>query len=322
MTAFFKQEFHTTSGRVISQNCKPYLILELGLNHNRDEKILTGMIEQAAELKADAIKLQSYTSEKFIQKQNEKCKGLLEIFQALELSQSLHETAQKTAVKCGLDFFSTPLSADWVKNLAGLNTEFFKIASGDLMNYELLQTCISHKNIPLIISTGAALLADIEKTVSYLHFQRKTDVLFLHCVSLYPTPPEKANIARIQRLKELTGALVGFSDHTAESTASFGAVCAGARVIEKHFTLDRNLPGPDQKISADPATIKDLRKKIDEAFNLCGEGKDSHPEEFASDFFGKRALYITGNGIRAMRPKDPSQMPAEEYFTYLHERNT
>lgn len=321
MNHFFQQEFRTTSGKIIANSQKPYLILELGLNHNRDKATLKEMVERAGELGADAVKLQSYTTEKFINKDYEKCRGLFDIFAGLELSLEMHALAKETAQKCGIDFFSTPLSVDWVDKLADLKTEFFKIASGDLNNYELLQACLAHNHVPLIISTGAAKLTDIERTAAFMHFNGKRDVIFLHCVSLYPTPNNKANIARVQTIQKLTGAVVGFSDHTAGSTAAFAAVSAGARIIEKHYTLDQNMPGPDQKISANPAMIKDLRAQIDLAFEIAGEGKDSHPEEFNADFYGKRALYPTSEKLHALRPRDPDFTNADEYFSELHKKN-
>ena len=133
----------------------------------------------------------------------------------------------------------------------------------------------------------------------------------LHCVSLYPTPEAKANIARIARLAALlppgAEAPLGFSDHTAGTAAAFAAVSAGAQIIEKHFTLDKNLPGPDQKMSFDPYEMSTLRQQIDLAHSIRGnrENADCFSEETAGDYYGKRSLYEFEGQKLAMRPRHP-----------------
>lgn len=300
----------------ISKQRKPFLIAELGLNHNRDLEIGKRMISKAASCGANAVKLQSYSTEKFIRPNNPKIKNLYEIFKGLELTFENHEVLKRSAQNEGVEFFSTPLSVDWVQKLKRLDAPAIKIASGDLQNFQLLLETMNQKKAwPLIISTGAAKFSEIINTADILQNKKKFDVIFMHCVSLYPTPIEKVNLGRMTRIENELGCLVGFSDHTEKNWAAFAAVAAGAVVIEKHFTLDRNMLGPDQKLSCEPSQFSLLREKINMAYEMTQGEADSWPQEFEADFYGKRSLYKTNDGLMAMRPRDPD-FPKDSEFPF------
>ncbi|MDH5720865.1 MAG: N-acetylneuraminate synthase family protein [Spirochaetia bacterium] len=297
----------------ISLKSQPYLTAEIGLNHNNDIELAQKLIREAAKAGADGVKFQSYTTDLFINKNEPKIKELYQIFQKYELSKEAHSILQKTAHDEGIDFFSTPLSIDWVKNLNELNVPFFKIASGDINNFQLILEILK-TNKPVIISTGAASLDEIEKTSALCRLWPNINAVFLHCVSMYPVEKKSLNLINIAYLSERLNALTGFSDHSIGYEAAFAAVSTGAVFIEKHFTFDKNLPGPDHKLSADPSELKILREKINMAHDMRGELKKSAlPEETKADFFGKRSLYNIDGKLTAMRPRQ-EHLPKDSDF--------
>ncbi len=300
------QSAATPATRVISEKEKPFLIAEVGLNHNRDIVLAKKMVDAAREVGIDAIKLQSYTTRLFINRQFENVHALYDIFSGLELDLDFHRTLRDYTVAAGLTFFSTPLTEDWVFHLADLGVSVLKIASGDLNNWPLLKAA-TKTTIPLIVSTGAHDHDEVLHAVDFLRTQASSRFALMHCVSLYPTPKKKAHLARMARLQEIapTQTPVGFSDHTEGSEAAFAAVAMGAQIIEKHFTLDKSLPGPDQKMSSNPEEMRHLREQIDLAWEIRGraENCDCHEEEKAGDYFGKRSLYIFEGKETAMRPR-------------------
>lgn len=342
MPPFFKSQIEPAgSAKKISADQKPYLIAEIGLNHNSDNDLTKRMIEAAAKSGADAVKFQSYTATLFVDPQNQKAAGLYNIFASLELSLEQHLLFQKEAKNCGLDFFSTPLTADWVERLDQIDTAMFKIASGDLRNEELLMAVTSFKR-PLIISTGNSTKEEINRTRAFLEYRNFPNAAFLHCISAYPTPPHHTNLQSIEYLKSF--ALAGFSDHSAGVEAPFAAAAMGASIIEKHFTLDTALEGPDHAISSNPQTFAEVRKKIDLAHEMRGEARETPFEpEKGSDFFGKRSLYylqagrgsqrgsldgggeesgsVPGGGWRAMRPRLQGEPLDSDYLELLHREN-
>lgn len=287
--------------RKLTRESKPYLVAEIGLNHNADLEIGKKTIQKAKESGADAVKFQTYKTEEFIDQTNKDVKFLFDIFKQYELDESLHREFQKTALDLGLDFFSTPLTVSAVDLLESLNVPVYKIASGDIVNKQLLDKCIQTKK-PMIVSTGAALPEEVTRAIELLK-SHQTSVCLLHCVSLYPTPFQKINLNSIPFYLDTTPFLVGFSDHSEGTLASSIAVGMGATVIEKHFTLDENLPGPDHKISMNPETFQKLANDLHSAYQMRGEyGKNVHIEETNGWFYGRRSLYKKENSIIALRP--------------------
>ncbi|TGN10485.1 N-acetylneuraminate synthase family protein [Leptospira ilyithenensis] len=302
--------------QVLTRNTKPYLIAEIGLNHNNDSEIGKKTIRAAKEAGADAVKFQSYVTEDFVDPKNQEAKFLFDIFKEYELSETKHREFQKTAIEEGLDFFSTPLDSISVDLLVSLKVPVLKIASGDIVNYPLLKKAIDTK-LPLVVSTGAALPFEVTRALD-LFKEENAEIALLHCVSLYPTPANKANLQTIPYFLETTPYVVGFSDHTDGFLAASVAVGLGASIIEKHFTLDRSLPGPDHTISLDPEGFKLLTKYIHDAHSMRGVfGKNTHSEETNGWFYGRRSLYKKESGIVAMRPalhtKDKTVLEAWDY---------
>ena len=172
------------------------------------------------------------------------------------------------------------------------------------MNNILFLNQIINKDKPIFISTGAASFSEIEKSVLFFKNHFFKDLIVLHCVSLYPTPWEKINLNRMIQIQKKFDVISGFSDHTIGTKASEYVSLLGGCVIEKHFTLDKNLPGPDHQLSVIPHELASIRKKIDVAFYMRKSSqKDSWLEEFTADYFGKRSLYKVDGKIIPMRPR-------------------
>ena len=315
---FFLPKIHSQySSNIISKINRPYLIAEIGLNHNNDMNLATKMIQVAAQCGANAVKLQSYTTDIFINKQIPGVEGLYSIFKKYELTYSEHGILQDEARKAGVDFISTPLTEDWVDHLTQLKVPFIKIASGDINNYLLLKE-VAKKKVPVIISTGNSNIIEIEKAAAFFKIYGKKDVIFLHCISQYPASSHILNLSTISYLSERLNALTGFSDHSEGSDAAFASVILGAVVVEKHFTLDKTLPGPDHIISAVPEELKEIREKMDLAHLMRGEPReDAYSEEKGGDVLGKRSIYTINGQKIAMRPRKQGLPKDSDFFDLI-----
>ncbi len=310
---FFNRSFQTRNHR-ISDDSPVYLVAEIGLNHNGDLSLAKKTMEAAKESGSNAVKFQFYSTDFFIHSA-EKIAPLKEIFQKNEVSVKGAKELKLHADSLGIDFFATPLSLDWVSHLDDLDVPFIKVASGDLNNYQMLYAITSRKR-PVIISNGAASLEDFSRTVSFLEYRKFRDAMFLYCVSLYPADLDLLRMDTIDQMQQLSGALIGFSDHTRSTLAPFAAVIKGARIIEKHFTLDKSLPGPDHSISANPEEFKEIRKKIDLATAMKGVKEAPHDAEVKNDYYGKRSIYRVGSKFYALRPREKN-MPMDSDFDQI-----
>ncbi|MDH4262290.1 MAG: N-acetylneuraminate synthase family protein [Spirochaetia bacterium] len=318
MDDYFLNKIHSQySSNIISQKNRPYLIAEIGLNHNRDIELAQKMIHEAASCGANAVKFQSYTTDLFINNQVPDARVLYSIFKKYELNYVDHEILQNEAKKVGLDFISTPLTVDWVEHLAMLKAPFIKIASGDINNYLLLKEVVK-KKVPLIISTGNSKLSEIASAASFFRVFNKKDVIFLHCISEYPASTHILNLSTIPFLHDQLKALIGFSDHSDGSDAAFASVLLGAVVVEKHFTLDKSLPGPDHAISSTPAELREIRKKIDLALIMRGEPRtEPYQEEKSGDVLGKRSIYNINGKLIPMRPRKHGLPKDSDYLDMI-----
>jgi N,N'-diacetyllegionaminate synthase len=240
---------------------KIYYIAEIGLNHNGDIKLAKKMIKAAKASGADAVKFQSIKANKLVSPNIfsdlidgyglDGVKTVGDFWEKVSINKDFHIEISEYSQKLEIEFISTPFDFDSVDLLEEINIKKYKIASGDLTHYPLLEY-ISKKKKPVILSTGASTLEEIRNSIEQLKISGCEDLTLLHCISLYPTPPEKANLNAILKLKSHFKLPVGFSDHTIGYHVSIAAIAIGAQVIEKHFTTDKNLPGPDQSISASP----------------------------------------------------------------------
>jgi len=248
------------------------VIAEIGLNHEGDFALAESMLKAAARAGAHAVKFQTIVPDKLVSTLQ---KAAIDLFARFQFSRDQFRRLKELADREGVIFLSTPFDIESAEFLDPL-VPAFKIASGDNNHWPLIEA-VAKTGKPLLISTGLADLAAVGRTKDFVHGvwarEKKCPgaLVFLHCVSLYPTPPDQANLFSISFLKEALGTTVGYSDHTLGIDAAVLAVALGARVIEKHFTLDKNHSDfPDHAISMDPADLALLCRKITETETLLG----------------------------------------------------
>jgi len=247
-----------------------FVIAEAGVNHNNKLALAFKMINEAKKAGADAIKFQTFITKNMQLKnsikpnyqKNIKKLNYYEIIKSLEPSFKDQKKLQQYCKRKGIIFLSTPYDEYSADFLDKLNVPLFKIASTDLTNYFLL-THIAKKKKPIILSTGLATSQHVDESVNLLKkLHMKNKLILLHTISDYPVKSTEVNLKIIPEYIRKYNVTVGFSDHTQGDIASLGAIALGARVLEKHFTLDRTLPGPDQSSSLEPSELKDWIKKI------------------------------------------------------------
>jgi len=268
---------------------KVFIVAEVGNNHEGDFELAKKLVCTAAECGVDAVKFQTFLPELFISNSNLERLNKLRSFQ---LSFAHFEFLSRLANDCGIEFFSTPFdipSANFLNRIQPI----FKIASGDNNFFQLIKTVMAFDK-PVIISTGLASLKDIEAIYSLFESQDKTHLLsLLHCVSSYPTPPCQANLLAIRSLAaRFLVSSIGYSDHVAGIQTAIYSVAVGARIVEKHFTLDKMQSSfRDHELSADPAEMRALVQEIRKLESWLGDGsKILQPCESAMRVEGRRSI--------------------------------
>lgn len=262
---------------------KTMIIAEAGVNHNGDINLAKKLIDAAAAAGADLVKFQTFNTDLLVTQTIDQAKyqavntGVGEtqyqMLKRLELSNAQHlELIRYCDVK-DIGFFSTAFDTDSLAFLASLGQKIFKIPSGEITNYPYL-VCVGRLGGKVIMSTGMATLPEIEAALDVLEDAGtpRSRVTVLHCTTAYPTPMQEVNLNAMKSMGSLFGVEVGYSDHTVGIEVSVAAVALGATIIEKHFTLDRNLPGPDHKASLEPEELKQLVSSIRNIESALGDG--------------------------------------------------
>ena len=275
----------------IGRECRPYVLAEIGINHGGDVELAEKMIRVASESGADGVKFQTFRADDLVSR--DKSPEYWELFSKCELDKSAHERLRDMAHKVGLAFISTPFSFRDVDLLMEVGVPAFKIASGDLTNHPLVDY-VARMGLPVILSTGMSGLDEVREAREVLLNSGCQNLVILHCVSRYPTPPAELNLGAIRVLETEFPEIIGFSDHTEGTWAAPAAVALGARFIEKHFTLDRGLPGPDHALSAEPCELKTIVEACRNVFDSLGEGvKEPSELELKNRHLGRKGLYAT-----------------------------
>ncbi len=255
------------------ENNHVLIIAEAGVNHNGDIKLAKKMVDLASDAGVDIVKFQTFKSENLVTKNaamaNYQVQNIgkedsqLAMLKKLELSESDFEDLQKYCVEKKVKFFSTGFDLESLAFLQTLKMGLWKIPSGEITNYPYLEF-IGKFNYPVILSTGMSNLQEIEEAMKVLidSGTTKENITVLHCNTDYPTPFQDVHLNAMTTIKDSLKVKIGYSDHTPGTEISVAAVAMGATVIEKHFTLDKNLPGPDHKASLDPDELKSLVKQI------------------------------------------------------------
>ena len=259
------------------------IIAEAGVNHNGDIGMARRMVHEAKKAGADYVKFQTAVPELVISAFAPKAEyqkettgsgqSQLEMCKAIHLPLSDYKELKELCDSEGIGFMSTPFDLVSIDCLAALGMDYWKIPSGEITNLPYLRK-IGALGAKVIMSTGMATLAEVEEAVKVLEDAGtpRSSVILLHCTTQYPAPYESVNLRAMDALASLGCAAVGYSDHTIGTTVSVAAVGLGAKVIEKHFTLDRNLPGPDHRASLEPHGLKQLVDEIRIAESALGSG--------------------------------------------------
>ena len=299
-----------------------YIVAELSANHNGSLEIAKESIKVAKEIGANAVKLQTYTpdsltlncnKEDFIIKGGTLWDGktLYQLYKEAMTPWEWHEELFNYAKEIGIDIFSTPFDKTAVDFLEQFNPIAYKIASFEITDYELVRYTAS-KGKPIIISTGIATIEEIQDVVEICRSVGNNDIILLKCTSAYPAPLEDANLARIPNLAQTFGVVAGFSDHTLGTTAPIVATTLGAKVIEKHFILDKSLGGPDAAFSLDKEEFAQMVKAVRDTEKLIGKIDYSLNEKRKKSRQFARSLYVakdikkgeifTKENVRSVRP--------------------
>jgi len=247
-----------------------YIIAEAGVNHDGELSKAIQLIDQAKNAGADAVKFQTFKASNIVTKYAKKANyqqenmntdknDQLSMLKKLELSEEDHYKLLKHSQKVGIEFLSTPFDTESADFLNSLGMKIFKLASGEITNLPLLKKISSFKR-KVIMSTGMANLKEVEACVATLieFGQPKEEIIILHCNTEYPTPFQDVNLTAMLTIKNATGCQIGYSDHTEGIEIPIAAVTLGATVIEKHYTLDKSLDGPDHKASLNPEELKSM----------------------------------------------------------------
>jgi len=252
---------------------KVLIIAEAGVNHNGSIETAKKLVDVAAKAGADMVKFQTFSADRLVtasafkaEYQNQTTDALESqhnMIRKLELSREMHEELIAYCRMCGIEFFSTGFDTQSIDMLVELGLEKIKIPSGEITNLPYLRH-VAQYGKSVIISTGMANLEEIEDTLEILESSgtSREKVTILHCNTEYPTPMSDVNLKAMLSIRDALGVQVGYSDHTMGIEVPIAAVALGATVIEKHFTLDRNLPGPDHRASLEPDELKAMVKAI------------------------------------------------------------
>ena len=272
-----------------TEKTRTFIIAEIGANHNRSLSLAKELVDAAVDASADAVKFQIYSAETLYSKRTPLHSGYdKDLFSLIKEIETPREWLPELSAYCegkGIVFFATPFDTCAVDELDAVS-DLFKIASFEIVDLPLLEYCAS-KGKPMIISTGLANMEEIED--AYLACRRvgNVKVAFLQCASLYPAPSSIMNLRSMETIRRAFGVPVGLSDHTKGIHISVAAVAMGAKIIEKHFTLDRNMKGPDHPFAIEPEELRDLVTQIREVESAMGDGRKLGPAPEEMEFYEK-----------------------------------
>ena len=285
---------------------KVLIIAEAGVNHNGDLQKAIQLIDVASKAGVDIVKFQTFKADKIVSKAARKAKYQTEniengdnsqynMLKSLELSEQDHAILIEECDRRGIQFLSTAFDVDGIDFLDNLGLSFFKSPSGEITNYHYLKR-LAEKGKPVVLSTGMANMQEVKKAIDVIlkYGLTKKDITVLHCSTEYPTPMEDVNLKAMNTIGDELGVQVGYSDHTLGIEVSIAAVALGAKVIEKHFTLDRSSPGPDHRASLEPDELKEMVRAIRNIeYAISGSGaKEPSPSEQKNKEFARKSIHL------------------------------
>ena len=279
-----------------------FIIAEAGVNHNGDLDLAKQLVDAAAQANADAVKFQTFKAENLVSPQAPKAEyqvettgaehSQLDMIRNLEFSPEAFVELQAYSHERGIVFISTPFDHESVDLLASMNVPAFKIPSGETVNLPLIRH-VASKGKPMILSTGMSYLGEVERAVHTIRETGNDKLVVLHCVSNYPASAQDVNLKAMGTIAQSFQVPVGYSDHTLGLEVPLAAVALGACVIEKHFTLDRNMPGPDHRASLEPDELTALVAGIRTVEQSLGSGeKKPAKSEMKNRQVIRRSVYL------------------------------
>ncbi len=303
---------------------KTYVIAEAGVNHNGDVELAKKMIVEAKRAGADAVKFQTFKAENLVsyhapkadyQKQTTgSAETQMEMLKRLELSFEEFARLNEYAKEVGIDFLSTPFDEESIEFLKAFRMPFWKIPSGEITNLPYLLKIAATKT-PIIMSTGMCTMQEISDAMEVFKDYQRNNIILLHCNTQYPTPICDVNLLAMNTLKKQFGVQVGYSDHTAGIEVPMAAVALGAVIIEKHFTLDRKMEGPDHKASLEPEELAGMIEAIRNVEIALGlEEKKPSASEITNKLIARKSIVartdvkkgevFTAENLATKRPGD------------------
>lgn len=295
-----------------------FIIAEAGVNHNGDIGIAKKLVDEAAKAGADAVKFQTFKAEALVSKDAKKAAYQMEttgqsesqydMLKKLELSPRMHEQLISHCRERNIMFLSTPFDADSLHYLIQCGVEIIKVPSGEVTNYPYLRE-VGRCGKRVIISSGMCTLTEIKEAIAVLRDNGCGDITALHCNTEYPTPYEDVNLQAMVTLKKDLGVPTGYSDHTRGIEIPIAAAAMGAAVIEKHFTLDKNMEGPDHQASLEPAQLREMVRAVRNIEAAMGDGIKQPSES------EKKNIEIVRKSIVAARPIQAGETFTEDNLT-------
>lgn len=296
------------AGQKIGAGSPAFIIAEAGVNHNGDLRMAHELVDVAAKAGADAVKFQTFIAEKSITAAAIKAdyqrittgneESQLEMARKLELSFDDFRELKLYCDERGIVFLSTPFDLESVDFLHSLGVPALKVSSGDLTNHPLLRR-VASKGVPVILSTGMADLDEVEEATEVVRAEGNDRIVLLQCVTNYPADPADVNLRAMRTMAQAFNVPVGYSDHTLGIEVAIGAAALGACVIEKHFTLDRNLAGPDHRASLEPRELESLVHGIRKVEAALGAGVKTPAASEASNAAVARRSLVAACDIQA-----------------------
>lgn len=285
---------------------KIFVIAEAGVNHNGSPEIARKMIDAAAEAGADAVKFQTFKADSLVRKDaqkaayqldnaTDKSESQYEMLKKLELTESVHRELIDYCKIKGIMFLSTPFDTESIHLLVDCGISVMKVPSGEITNYPYLRE-IARTGKPVIMSTGMCELQEVREAVQVLKESGSKEIILLHCNTEYPTPMKDVNLRAMCTLRDELQLPVGYSDHTQGIEVPVAAAALGAVAIEKHFTLDRNMEGPDHKASLEPEELKEMIQAVRNIEAALGDGiKKPSPSELKNRDVARKSIVAKTN---------------------------
>lgn len=295
-----------------------YIIAEAGVNHNGDINIAKRLVDTAKEAGADIVKFQTFLADNLASKYAQKAEYQLhttdkkesqkEMLKKLELTYDMHMELFQYCKAVGIDFLSTPFDLDSIHLLESIGMNLYKIPSGEITNLPYLRKIGSLKK-PVILSSGMSTMEEIKEAVNILREWGAPEVSVLHCNTQYPTPMGDVNLKVMNSIRKEVGVSVGYSDHTEGIEVPIAAAAMGAAIIEKHFTLDKTMEGPDHKASLEPDELKAMVKAIRNVETAMGNA------EKKPTFSEKNNIAVVRKSIVAKRRIEAGEIFSDENIT-------